>query len=348
MNIHRSFSVLLLSGLILILGSIQNTADARDNNPGTSLSNIHKSGDMVARGEYLVNHVMACFNCHSERDWGLYSAPVVPGTEGQGGHEFSGEYGTVYATNITPYELGDWTDDEIFRALTSGIDHNGDSIMPIMPYERYSTLAEQDIRAIVAYLRTIEPIEFEVPERELNPDFDSSGLQVEPAFQDRPDPSDTVASGQYLVTAAGCVGCHTPWEKAGSGEPFLFSGGLEFNLPGGTVVSHNITPDVESGIGDWTQDKFIHEFAEKRSRFDLRVITDDRPRNTPMGWNAYAGMTDQDLGAIYDFLMTLDPVYNETHLRGGDDSHHDEDDDHGGHHDDDHHDDDHHNDDSHH
>jgi hypothetical protein len=136
-------------------------------------------------------------------------------------------------------------------------------------------------------------------------------LMPKPA-QPRPVPavSDKIAYGEYLTTAAGCTECHTKMAKGKPvGEPF--AGGFEFPLPGGILRSANITPHI-TGIGGWTRDQFIARFkAYAPGSFTPPTVdTTKGEMQTVMPWVMYAGMTEQDLGAIYDYLKTLKPVEN--------------------------------------
>jgi hypothetical protein len=119
---------------------------------GSCNNNANQSLDAkIARGDYLVNTVCNCMHCHGERDFTKFSGPVIPGTEGKGG-QLKGK--GIYATNITPTVLGNWTDDEITRAITAGITKTGDTLFPLMPYGGYMYLSKGDAASIVSYLRT--------------------------------------------------------------------------------------------------------------------------------------------------------------------------------------------------
>ena len=130
---------------------------------------IQATPERLARGEYLANNVAGCLGCHTERDFTKYSAPFIPDTRGQGGELF-GEVGSgfeVYAKNITPAAIGDWSDGELLRAMTSGVSKDGTPLFPIMPYPKYARLSREDAEAIVAYIRTLRPISHTVRERKL-------------------------------------------------------------------------------------------------------------------------------------------------------------------------------------
>lgn len=267
-----------------------------------------------ARGAYLAEHVASCVDCHSTRDFSRFSGPVVPGTFGRGGERFGhdmGLPGELVAGNITPYKLGNWSDGEIMRALTSGVTPEGRALFPLMNYPGFAQLCREDLESLVVYLRGLQPIEHTPASTEL--DFPVSlivrTLPKAATIRDKcPDASDSRARGEYLVTIAGCTDCHTPREGSELKQELAFSGGVPFPLPNAPIVrSKNITPDVESGIGGWTREQFIARFATYRDPSNVHAVEPGAP-NTVMPWSMYAGMTDEDLGAIYDYLRTLKPV----------------------------------------
>ena len=87
-----------------------------------------------------------------------------------------------------------------------------------------------------------------------------------------------------------------------------FSGGFKFPLPSGKVVqSANITPESETGIGHWQKKYFIDRFRQFEGEEATKIPLQDG-LNTVMPWTMYAGMTDEDLGAIYDYLRTVKPI----------------------------------------
>jgi len=273
--------------------------------------------EALARGEYLVRHVMVCTVCHSQRDFSKFAGPIRPETFGGGGdrfdHDTSGVPGIIISPNITPAALRDWTDGELMRAVAEGVSRDGRALFPLMPYVNYGQLAEDDVLAALAYVRTMAPVESHPAPRTL--DFPMNlivrTIPREASFGPRPSPDDTVAYGQYMVTAAGCGDCHTPMDDRGQPLPGMtLAGGFEFRHPqlGYRVRSANITPDADTGIGQWTQAQFVDKFKGLEGPDD-RVLTDEEQRqNTVMPWRQYAGMTREDLGAIYAYLRTVKPV----------------------------------------
>lgn len=274
--------------------------------------------EQVQRGKYLANHVMLCMDCHAVRDFSLFAGPPIPGTLGGGGDVFDqnmGFPGRFVSRNLTPFALNEWTDGEIFRAITTGISRDGTSLFPVMPYPRYSKLDQEDIHAVIAYLRTLEPIE-----NDLEPsaaDFPVSLLintmPVQPEFEKRPSHDNTIEYGRYMITAAACADCHTRMENGTYvGEPF--AGGNEFVLPDGSVVrSANLTPH-ETGIKNMTKEQFVQRFKlYSDSSYVPRKVAPGEFQ-TIMPWQMYSGMKQEDLEAIYDYLRTIKPVDNSLQL----------------------------------
>jgi mono/diheme cytochrome c family protein len=271
----------------------------------------------IERGKYLANHVMVCMDCHSTRDWTKFSGPLVPGTEGKGGEEFDqklGFPGSFLSPNITPFNLKAWTDAEIYRAITSGVSKDGHPLFPIMPYPSYGTLDTEDIYSVIAYIRSIPSIE-NTPSRS-NPTFPMNViLHLIPKKADpqvKPPLSDTVKYGEYLVRASGCVECHTPAEHGQIVQALAFTGGREFQMPDGSLlVSSNITPNEETGIGKWTTEAFIFRFKSYDQATFKPPVLHPGDLQSIMPWTMYAGMDTTDLTAIYRYLFSLKPVKNK-------------------------------------
>jgi mono/diheme cytochrome c family protein len=284
--------------------------------PAAENITIVSTPEKLARGEYLSNHVTGCVVCHAERDMTKYGGPVKPGTWGAGGEFFGDEADgfAVYSKNITPAAIGHWTDGELIRAFTVGVNRDGEALFPIMPYPRYARLAREDVEAIVAYIRTLKPVQHTVPERRLPLPLPLIVRTMPTPATLRPMPSrtDRVAYGEYLTNAAVCGDCHTPTDDRGAPLPGRdYSGGTEFKLPNGAIVRPaNITPDADSGIGTWTEQQFIDKFKAWESTEPRALSEAEQRENTIMPWLSYAGMTNEDLGAIYTYLRTLKPVVN--------------------------------------
>lgn len=271
---------------------------------------IDPTPERVSRGKYLVENVAQCVACHSERDWSLYAAPVLPGTDGKGGEAFDqklGFPGAYIAPNLTPHHLKDWSDGEILRAVTSGVSRDGRPLFPVMPYINYGKMDREDVYSMISYIRTLQPIANDPPASKSNFPM-SIIIHLIPSkgeFAARPAATDKVAYGRYLANAASCAECHTPDNKGRIIETELYSGGRAFALPDGTwIQSKNITPH-EKGVGAWTEADFIDRFKMYEA---LRAPIPQGQFQTVMPWTAYAGMTREDLAAIYAYLRTVKPI----------------------------------------
>lgn len=278
--------------------------------------NIEITEERVERGRYLANNVAVCMDCHSTRNWNYFSGPPQQGTLGAGGETFDrnrGFPGVFYALNITPYKLHNWTDGEIYRAITTGVSKDGSAIFPVMPYKYHGQLDPEDVYCIIAYLRTLAPIPLE--NKISKPDFPANllmNLRPQKA-QPLPKPSltDSVNYGRYLVTAAGCAECHSPVNKQAkviAGKEFR--GGRAFIMPGGIVRSANLTPDESTGLGRWSAAQFVSRFkAYSDTSYHPQPLAPD-DFNSPMPWTMYAHMTEADLRCMFHYLRSLPPVSN--------------------------------------
>lgn len=288
--------------------------------PDVALPVVSLAGtpEELARGAYLGRHVAACLSCHAERDWRYFSAPPTPGTEGKGGERLDRELGfpgVLVASNITPAALGSWSDAEVARAIAGGVSRDGEALFPVMNYPAYGKLAKSDLAAVIAWMRSLDAVPGEHPPRELDAPlgFLVNAFPREPTGPDVPPAPGEPGYGAYLAEAAGCSSCHTPVDDRGrplEGEDY--AGGREIIIPKGfgTLRSPNLTPDRETGLGAWTRELFIARF---------RSMTEDAVQakelapgdfQSVMPWTEYSGMTEDDLGAIYDYLRTLPPRRN--------------------------------------
>ncbi|MEX2591780.1 MAG: cytochrome C [Anditalea sp.] len=315
MKIKRILLILISLLLLLVVSALVYVKFAIPNIPLKEIS-LTNAPDRIANGKYLANSVLVCMDCHSTRDWTRFSAPLVDGTLGKGGELFDqkmGFPGMYISKNITPFNLANWSDAEVFRAITSGVKKDGNAIFPVMPYSYYGKMDEEDIKDVIAYLRTLEPIDYS-PE-ESSSEFPMSliinTIPQSSTFTKKPAKEVSVEYGKYMVNAAACVECHTPFNGKELEMDKAFSGGREFQLPGGLLVSRNITPHAETGIGNWTKEDFVARFKA----FDMEngyepPAVDLSAFNTIMPWTMYASMDEIDLEAIYTYLYSLDGIEN--------------------------------------
>jgi len=254
---------------------------------------------IIARGKHLVFSSAHCINCHSQKnpDSLIALGQDVPLS---GGVLFDVGIAKIYSKNITPDKetgIGKYTDEEIARVLRYGVHPDGAPVLDFMPFHNTS---DEDLTAIISYLRSQKPVRNVIPENT----YGVMGKVVK-AFMIRPvgpdgevpktvDRDTTAAYGKYLaVDVAECNGCQTKRDLAGkfTGEPF--AGGNEIE----GFVTPNLTPDPTGRTYNWTQQNFIERFRMGKLY-----------PNSPMPWNSFKRMTDDELKAIYKFLRSTKPV----------------------------------------
>lgn len=295
-------------------------AGCRPNIPLPDLK-VSAAETQIARGQYLAHHGMGCVVCHSQRDWTKLGGPLVEGTALAGSNDIAREDGfpegfSFGAANLTPHFLGDWSDGEIARAVALGQSKDGHGLFPLMPYPEYrEEVSREDLAALIAYLRTLPAVTHDVPPRKFPmPGFVLDGMpQPRELRAQAPKPGD-VDYPKYVTGLAGCMACHTQADARGNFLGAPYSGGREFPIPApgkGKVRSANLTPDEETGLGKWTKEMFIGRFKSQTLEAARAHTVEAGGYNTVMPWWAYAGLSDEDLGAIYDFLRALPPVKNK-------------------------------------
>jgi mono/diheme cytochrome c family protein len=258
---------------------------------------------LVARGDYLVNGIVACGNCHTPRD---ADTTAIAEMHLAGAFQVERAEFTAYAPNITQDQetgIGAWSDEEIIRAIREGVRRDGTIIGPPMPIGSYRDMSDSDVRAIVAYLRTVAPVRNSLPRSVYNiPLRESYGPRVGTV----PDVSrdDSVAYGSYLANALGhCMECHTPMVKGVFDFSRTGAGGTVFVKPHGlelAAMAANITPHPEQGIGTWTDD------AMKRA-ITQAISHDGRQLLPAMPFYFYENVSDEDLDALIAYLRSIPP-----------------------------------------
>lgn len=278
------------------------------------LPDLHASSDpaVIARGKYLAQGAAHCVDCHGDPE----RRGVVEGggeVALSGGLEFKLPVGTIRAANITSDRqtgVGALSDGQLARALRHGVGSNGRVLTPFMPF---ADLSDEDLTAIVSYLRTQPAVRHEVTRHSLNPlGHAVLAFVIKPKGPTAPVPArvaaaPTAAYGRYLVhSVANCSGCHTKIDMR-TGEKIgpELAGGAEhpsFTRPGLAFVTPNLTPDPRTGrIAHWTEEVFV-------ARFRLGKGAD----GSPMPWPAFGRMSEDDLRAIYRYLRTVPAVDNDT------------------------------------
>lgn len=300
--------------LLVIIGGLYLTIELRQGRRFDAPYPAIKASDdsaIIARGKEIIYGPAHCANCHAPKEM---EDQVNRGIEAplSGGQEFELPIGKIYVKNITPDKtgIGSMTDAEFARALRYGVRRDGKALFDFMPFHNTS---DEDITAIISYLRHQPAVKNEVPENKLN----LLGRAVN-AFLVKPvGPTgdvpvsikrDTTALyGQYLANnVANCRGCHTNRDlMTGAFVGEDYAGGLKMEsvTDSGTYVitTPNLTPDDQTGrIKGWTQQQFIN-------RFRMGKLV----KQSHMPWGPFSRMSDDELKAIYNFLQTVNPVRNE-------------------------------------
>ena len=247
-------------------------------------------------------------DCHSPHRWSEHDAPILPNmvAAGQDMSMLKGLPGQLVAPNISPDPetgAGSWTDDQLARAIREGIGHDGRALFPMMPYQSFRHMSDEDLASVIVYLHSLPPVRQAQPGTQII-------SPVRYLIRAVPDPVETPVSapdvstpekrGAYLVEMAGCADCHTPQDAHGQPLPGMdFAGGLIFDGPWGRVASANLTPDP-SGIPYYDQALFTQTI--RTGYVKARAL------NQIMPWHLYRNMTDDDLAAIFAYLKTVKPV----------------------------------------
>jgi mono/diheme cytochrome c family protein len=304
---RRSKKILKWTGIVLLvlMTALTVVVIARQNlKYDAPYPNIKASIDsmVIARGKHLIYSSAHCINCHSRMnpDSLVSLGQEVPLS---GGVVFDLPLGKIFSKNITPdieTGIGNLSDAEIARALRYGVHADGTPVFDFMPFHNMS---DEDLTAVISYLRSQRPVRKEVPRHQLNVMGKIvKAFMVKPVGPDGEPPKsvthDTTANyGKYLaMSVAECNGCHTKRNMAGAyiGEPFAGGNNIE------GLLTPNLTPDSSGRIFNWTKQDFIARF--KMGKLNPKTV---------MPWSSFKRMTDDELTAIYHYLKTLKPVRTE-------------------------------------
>lgn len=271
-----------------------------------SATPFEKTEARLARGKYLVEGPAHCFHCHTEHDMAMEPTyPTNQAKKGAGWVMPIPELNHIAARNITPdveTGIGSWSDDEVARAIREGIRKDGTALFPVMPYLDFAAMDDEDVKAIVVYLRTIAPVRSQMPARNLP-------FPLEHIVKTIPKPITTPVThtattpqerGAYLARLAGCGGCHTIVDDGVPRAGLAYAGGQKFDLPSGkTIHTLNITPDA-SGIQHYDESMFIQVF--RTGSLPGRTL------NHVMPFEFYKNTTDDDLRDIFAHLRAQPAV----------------------------------------
>ncbi|MEP6609502.1 MAG: cytochrome c [Burkholderiaceae bacterium] len=260
---------------------------------------IGQDAKLLERGTYLMTSIVACGNCHTQRD---KQGRPIPELGLSGGEVFDEKEFKAYPRNITPDPetgIGNWTDAQLVRAIREGIKPDGSLIGPIMPIEFYRGMSDDDVRALITYLRAQPPVKNVVPKSiyyiKLPPAY---GPPIKQAIV-APPRSDRVKYGAYLAGPLGhCMDCHTPWTEHGIDRKRMGAGGNPLKGPWGISVSRNLTP---TSLKTWSDAEIATAIREGKSR-------DGTPLKPPMAFAWYKNINDDDMAAIVAYLRSLKPL----------------------------------------
>jgi mono/diheme cytochrome c family protein len=240
----------------------------------------------IDRGKHVFTSVSSCVVCHGGDGGGgpFISAPAMA---------------ILYAPNLTkgPGGVGvAYSDADFDRAIRRGVRPDGTRLL-IMPSWDYAAFSDDDAASVIAYIRSLAPVDRVTPRVKLGPigrvlvathklPYDATRLLDEGLPPSPPPAGLTSEYGQYLARVGGCMGCHGTH----------LSGGHLAGSPDDPPAS-NITP---LGIGTWSLADFTRT---------LRTGTDPAGHalNPFMPWRTAGTMTDDELAAIYTFLKTVPP-----------------------------------------
>jgi mono/diheme cytochrome c family protein len=286
----------------------------------------HESPDRVARGRYLATAICECLECHSPLEAGGREIPVA--TKLGAGDILDAKQRQV-APNITPdleTGAGGWTDAQLVRAIREGISHDNRRLSQAMPYPYFSVLTDEDVGAIVAYLRSLPPVHNPLP-KWIPPDAGEMPPEPLRPAATSAEIASPRARGGYLVRLGRCGRCHSPRPLTGTKRQrrldMEFGGGRRFSTrpyfdeldpdpvlsgpPAGAkaasldaLASPNITADP-SGIGWYDESMFIQTIRSGR-------VGGVRALSGCMPWLAYRKLTDDDLAAIFEYLRSVPRV----------------------------------------
>lgn len=312
----RKILLALLTLLVVAIAGIAIFVAARQNLKfDAPYPKIAASTDsaVIARGRYLVRDVVNCAQCHG--DTTRMAAMMSTGEDIplSGGFHWDIPPGTFYARNITPdveTGIGSFPDSAVARALRNGVGHDGRALLPFMELQG---LADDDLAAVISYLRTQPPVRNVVPAHKyslLGRVVKATVLANPVAASEAPPLQSprgaSVENGRYLAeNVALCWACHTERNPATGqlvGPRYGGAKGLEEATdPGHLWAPPNITSDPTTGrLAAMTEDEFVTRFRAGRLL-----------PGSPMPWQGLQRMAEDDLRSIYRFLKTVPPAVND-------------------------------------
>jgi mono/diheme cytochrome c family protein len=268
-----------------------------------AVARVADGTDQLVHGKYLVETIAGCGNCHTPH---LADGSLDPNMAFAGAFVIEEPVFKAYARNITPdmeTGIGSWTDDQIINAIRNGQKRDGTFYGPPMSFGWYKRMSDTDVRAIVAYLRTVKPVRNVVPESTYQIPLNGYGPMVT-SVPDVPK-TDVVKYGEYLAGPVGhCMDCHTTYVMGVIDMKQLGHGGNVYTKPfiyDWAAVSANITPHPDAGLGRWTDE-------EIKIAITTGVSRDGRKLLPFMPYGLYAQMQESDLDAVVAYLRSIPPL----------------------------------------
>lgn len=322
----RHFSAIVLA-LPLVFSSLAVTGCTGKYKRPTTPEKVAASPERLARGSYIVNQAASCGACHTPREGGsILGGEKTDAFLGGGSVITESEMGATLAIpNITPdveTGIGGWSDDEIMRAIRDGVARDGHLLIPMMPFTSYQFMSDEDLRSVVAFLRSVPPVKNKV-DRSVNdlPFFASfmlnRGVAHHAPARDvtaPPPPSrggEQVKYGEYVARLGHCWECHSDKSGRGPDAEWMFGGGQPLNANHiGKVYIRNLTPDAETGLGKYSAAQ-IKEAIRNGKRLD------GKPMAPPMSLFIphLSGLTDEDIDALVSYLRAQKPIVNKVKER---------------------------------
>lgn len=269
---------------------------------------VDRSPEALARGKKLAS--MLCASCHMAAETGRLTGKRML--------DVPTEFGEVYSQNITQditHGIGGWTDGEIIYLLRTGIKRDGQYSPPYMA--KLPTMADTDLHAIIAFLRSDDPIVAAdpTPNTPCKPSF-LTKLLSRVAFKPfampthpipMPDTNDLVQLGTYLAHNLDCFSCHSADFKTNdylnppNSTGYFAGGNKTLDEQGRIKLTPNLTPDKQTGIGKWTKEVFVQAVK-------YGIKEGEQALSYPM--MPYTQLTDREAGAIFDYLKSIPPIQN--------------------------------------
>jgi mono/diheme cytochrome c family protein len=259
--------------------------------------------ERLERGRYLAVSRHGCVFCHSERDWTAPGAPPRAERLGAGVVWSAEGMPWVTAPNLTPDPetgIGRASDDAIARAIREGVGLDGRALFALMPYQEFRRIPDEDVAAIVVYLRALPPVRNPLPKSALPFPLRLVMKGVPRPLEAPvapPDLSTPEKRGEYVLRTSACHHCHSPLRRGQPRRDLDMAGGNEFSSPAGQAFATNLTQDP-TGIANYDEATFVQVMRTGK----LGTLSPVMP------WVVMGEMQDEDLKAVFAYLRTLPPV----------------------------------------